>query len=175
VTFLDAEDGNSGCVQALIDAGYHAIKGDVRDYVPQEEHDLLILQNPAVPARWSTPHLKRGGYIICNNYHGTGQELAQTSEEFKLLAGLNVKNGVVKLDTGLEGYFEPVANAEEYRKLRPEGYAFDMGHVDHWISQGIIDCKPTDSLDAKLIALVKGMGLSMPAKKVADQYLFQKR
>ena len=69
VTFVDVENGNEGCIEALQRQGLKAIKQDIREYQPTEEHDLLILLNPSIPIEWASQHLKKGGYVLSNNYH----------------------------------------------------------------------------------------------------------
>jgi len=64
VTFVDIAKDNAGCIKKLQEAGFHAIKQDIRDYKPNEEHDLLILINPVIPTEWASRHLKSGGYVL---------------------------------------------------------------------------------------------------------------
>lgn len=82
VTYVDIEHGNKGCIETLKKAGLKAIKGDIRDYKPTEEHDLLILQKPVIPPEWATQHLMPGGYVIANDYHQTATKLRERSDEF---------------------------------------------------------------------------------------------
>jgi hypothetical protein len=174
VTFVDAEDGNAGCIDALKQAGLKAVKSDVRKYRPTENHDLLLLQNPVVPASYATPHLSKRGYVLANNYHGTARELAQEREAFEFVAGLDVKDDKVTVVRDLSGYFEPVADLEEFRRLRPDDYEFETRTAENFAVQGIINCKPDAPLDEKFQVYREEMGFKMPSRKVADYYLFIK-
>ena len=151
VTFVDAEKGNEGCVQLLQEAGLKAIKTDIREYHPAEEHDLLILLNPAIPAEWATCHLSTGGYIIANDYHGSASQLAQKPDQFLLFGSIDLvnmpgqnKDGKAIISRNIEGLFEQVSSPEEFRRLRPDAFEFKAGLINSMAERGIIDASPSD-------------------------------
>jgi len=84
VTFVDIENGSEGCVRKLQEAGLQAIKQDIKTYTPEDLHDLLILLNPTIPTEWASRHLKSGGYVIANNYHGNASEMYHQPDQFNL-------------------------------------------------------------------------------------------
>ncbi len=62
----------------LMREGYEAIKTDVTELesIWGEQADLIILFNPQVHDLDAlTKPLKVGGYVICNNYHETADDL----------------------------------------------------------------------------------------------------
>ena len=72
VTLLDINDK---AVAALNSHGIEAIAGDVRKYKPDEMFDLLILLNPDVSTRSAIHTLKRGGYVLANDWHDNTTEM----------------------------------------------------------------------------------------------------
>lgn len=66
------------------------IQGDALKYRPEEEIDLVILQNPHIEPDFPAHAVREGGYVICNNYHSTASKMHEL-KDFNLL-GL-VKSG----------------------------------------------------------------------------------
>jgi hypothetical protein len=182
VTFVDIEDGNNGCIKALRETGLEAYKQDIRDYKPREEHDLLILLNPATPTEWAARHLKSGGYIIANDWHHSATELQSQPELYTLDSTINFlekdrrkKDYRVTISRNLEGLFEPVKDAEEFKRLRPSDYKFLSSIVNSFAQDGIIPIYPNASFDEKWAAYRESTKEGMPFKRVAERYIFIKK
>ena len=71
-------DQNSDVVQLLQASGYEARLGKVGGIL-MESVDLLFLLNPQVSAIHLLSTVKTGGFILCNNYHRTADELKKSS------------------------------------------------------------------------------------------------
>src|SRR3989344_4981486 len=153
ITFVDSEEGNKGCVKALKKHGLNAIKQDIREYRPEQAHDLLILLNPAVHAKWATKHLSSGGWLIANNYHHTASQVS----------------------TDIGSLFEPVKNMEEFRIFRPNDYEFTLGLIESWTRQGLLHVRKNATLEEKFRAYREEMKEEMPSKRVALMYIFLKK
>ncbi len=119
VTFVDIEDGNQGCVKKLQEAGLHAVNQDIREYKPAEKHDLLILENPSIPTEWASRHLKSGGYVLANNYHGNASWMNKHSDEFSLVGLINSVNDEAKIERNKNGDLGAVLPLESIRESRP--------------------------------------------------------
>ncbi len=153
VTFVDKEEGNEGCVAKLQEAGFHALKMDIREYVPTEEHDLLILLNPAMPADWATPHLRTDGYSIANNYHLTASQLNARPDRFSLVGIIDydAAANTAKLTLNSDGTLRRTVSIDSIEESRPmEHLAFVM--------------------DAR-----REQRAGLPFERVADRYIFQKK
>lgn len=176
VTFVDLEEGNEGCIDALKAKGLRAIHVDIRKYVPSEKYDLLLLQNPVVHAKLATSYLESGGWIIANNYHQTATQLNKMND-FLLWGTIESENNspLAVISKDLTDLFEPVKDAEEYRRLRPKEYEFDFGMIENWISQGILDCPKDARLETKWKSYREELRMDMPSKRVSDYYIFRKK
>ncbi len=172
VTFVDAEEGNEGCIKQLQEAGFNALKQDIRDYSPETLHDLLILLNPAIPTEWASRHLKTGGYVLSNNYHGNASEM-HNSPEFTLW-GVIEDEKEPAISRELEDLFQPVKGAEDFRRLRQEDFEFTRDTVLHFAEQGIIKVDPDADFEQKWAVYREELREGMPYKRVADFYIFLK-
>lgn len=183
VTFVDSEvePGSEGIVRKLQDAWLHAIKCDIRDYKPEEEHDLLILLNPTIPPGWATAHLARGGYILANNYHGTATVMHENPDKYSLWGVIDlVEKGVMgrglraAVSRNLEGLFEPVSGEEELRRLRPDYYDFLLKtfRAEAMNPPGFNLNRPFGEIWADWR---ERMREGMSSKRVADTYVFVKK
>ena len=175
VTFVDAERGNRGCVQKLQEAGFHALKSDIKAYVPHEAHDLLILQNPTILVEWATRHLQLGGYIIANDYHDSASELFNLADEFSLWGTINVtRDNKATISQNLSDLFQRVQNAEELRQCRPKYYAYLQEEVRALAlnRRGFNINRPFDEVLRDYFA---NMEEEMPYRREADHYIFVKK
>jgi hypothetical protein len=68
-------DINKNAVDALQRDGIDAVASDIKDYHPQEQHDLLILLNPGFSTSRALHTVQRGGHIIANDYHGNTTQM----------------------------------------------------------------------------------------------------
>lgn len=182
VTFVDIEkEGNEGCVEKLQEAGLDAVKADIKVYEPNDLHDLLILLNPAIPTQWASRHLKSGGYVIANDYHGNASEMYNLPDQFALwgtmaFAEKDRRKGDnrIVISRDLDDLLQPVADEEELRRFRPEYYEFLQR-----VFLSLASNMPTFSADGPFEEVWKNyrklMDEGMPSKRVADRYIFMKR
>ena len=181
VTFVDKEEGNERCVSKLQEAGLNALKQDIRKYHPKNVHDLLILLNPSIPTEWASKHLKSGGYILANNYHGNATEMYGQPDQFDLWGTIdfvekNISKGDnrVVISRNLEGLFEPVANEEELKRFRPEYYEF-LGGVFRAFALNMRNFNADRPFEEVWADYREMMQEGMPSKKIADRYVFVKK
>lgn len=164
-TFVDIDEE---AVKTLQGAGFNAHHTDIRNYQPQEAHDLLILLNPQVPASWATPHLSPGGYVLANDYHATASELNAT-EGFELIATIS-GDGAVSHD--LEGHFKLI-DMDTMAHAQPERYRAMLSQRDMFIEEGILDAKRSDPEQDKWRSFFEATELS-PYERTASLYVFRK-
>lgn len=178
VTFVDIEKGNEGCVRKLQEAGLHAIKQDIKDYTPENLHDLLILLNPAIPTEWASRHLKVGGYVLANDYHGNASEMSRKPDQFTLWGVIDcdiMGDNKIVVSRNLEGLFQPVSDINEFQKLRPDEFEFTREYVLSFASQRNLKINPNASFEEKWRLYREAMHEEMPYKRVADRYIFVKK
>jgi hypothetical protein len=72
-------DINEQATKALAEKGYQAYACDVFDFIPGQV-DILILLNPVIRPDSPAHFVKKGGYILCNNYHATASNLSKNPE-----------------------------------------------------------------------------------------------
>jgi len=175
ITFVDAETGNEGCVDTLRKAGLKAFKQDIREYIPREEHDLLILMNPAIKTEWATRCLMQGSYILSNDYHSNASWMAKKPQDFTLIGSMDERaDPKVSLDTS--GLFEPVKSLDELRQISPERYEMLRKLVLHQLSFRNRSNSSNLSLEnyfAYCDLLRKDKEL--PFKRKAGLYIFKKK
>jgi len=181
VIFVDSENGNKGCIEALQKEGLNAIKQNIRDYIPKQHHDLLILLNPVIYHESATRHLSSGGWIIANDYHHTASDMYKDNN-FLLWGGIDFieKDGRkedfrVKISKNIGGFFQPVRDMEEFRKLRPKAYNLIKKIAESLMKQSLLKVDESASLDEMFYEYRKYMEAEMPSKRVADRYIFIKK
>ena len=182
VTFVDMEDGNHGCVKKLQEAGLDAVKQDIREYTPNDLHDMLILLNPSIPTEWASKHLKSGGYIISNDYHRNASEMYKKPDQFDLWGTIDFvekdrrkKNNEVVISRDLEDLFQPVANEEELKRYRSEHYEF-LEELFKVYGANMASFNADRPFGEKWSDYRKMMRLDgMPAKRISDRYIFTKK
>ena len=153
VTFVDAEKGNEGCVLKLQEAGLHALKQDIRYYSPAEQHDLLILLNPAIPIELTTQHLRSGGYVLANNYHLDASWLNARKDRFSLVGMIDYdpNTNSTRITINEDGKLGRTISIDDIAESRP---------LEHW---QFTTTKQT------------GQFSMLPFERVADRYIFLKK
>lgn len=179
VTHLDLDEHSMKILRAN---GLKAITGDVREYSPKELHDLLILLNPAIRPEWATSHIPAGAFIIANNYHGTSSDLSDAQRQYELFGTLSEPSDgrAAVFSRDLTDLFIPVKSGDELRALRPGTFDFVMKSYPHLLKmQGI---KPEETFEAlfrqyqKLLSSeLKDEDIELPARRIADLYIFRKK
>lgn len=182
VTFVDMENGNEGAIEALRRHGLNALKMDIRDYRPAEEHDLLILLNPAIPTEWASRHITRGGFVLSNNYHGNAAEMWKELSRYEPLGTIDFAekdrrkgDNKVVVSRNLEGLFEPVSDFEELRRLRPGMHKFIRDAYPHLLKSAGLE--PGDTIEETYRRFQRMMHESeaFPSKRAAEMYVFVKK
>ena len=156
---------------------------DIRDYKPVKEHDLLILLNPQIPTEWASRHIRNGGYILTNNYHGNATDMYKQPDKFEMVGVIDfVESDSRKGDNrvvfsrNLEGLFQPVKDFEELREARPEACDFIRASFDPLFRMYRGDRRgDTEEERYKIVKEMMGESEELPAKRVADRYIFVKR
>lgn len=77
-------DGNKLLIDTLKKEGYEAYEGLSQEFNLEEKADILVLINPMHNDPKTLDNLKEGGFVVCNDYHGTASSL-KNIENFKLL------------------------------------------------------------------------------------------
>lgn len=179
VTFVDMEDGNGGCIDLLVRAGHNAIKQDIRTYSPVDKFDLLILQNSNTQPEWSAKHLCLGGYIIANDSRSDATKLYQRQNDFSLIGTIicskkdDEGSYTAKISFDLTDLFVPVNSFQEFKLFRPDDYermVKDPSLKDIGLQSDI----PKISFAQAWGIHTNNVGLSLPYRRVADQYIFRK-
>lgn len=137
-------DMNRQAMEALIARGFDAHYGRVLTgreegqsssdsseaplFEPKKQVDLLILLNPQISPFAIVQYVRQRGYVLCNNYHRTADEM-YTCQAFTPVAVLNTGQEK-KLDTAsLDEYFQLMMTDEEYKQAAPEKYRVIQRYV----------------------------------------------
>lgn len=181
VTFVDTEKGNEQCIALLKENGFSAIKQDIRDYHPNEPHDLLILLNPSTPTEWASQHLIQGGYVLANNYHQNASWMHEHPKQFLLFGTADfIEKDRRKLDfrveisRNLESIFEPVTNEEELKRFRPNYHLF-LKKMFRSLSVNTQDFNAKGSFEEIWTRYREVMHEGMPNKRAPYMYIFVKK
>lgn len=180
VTYVDIDQA---AMQVFREHGLDAHGQDIREYKPTKEHDLLILLNPCIATEWASQHLRQGGHILTDNYHGNASGMYRKPDEFEFVGTLDFvekdrrkEDNRVVYSQNLEGLFVPVQDFEELQRLRPDAYeviAATFLHL-HKMYRGN---RSADTIEAQYRIVKEMMGESeeLPAKRVAERYAFVKK
>ena len=77
-------DGNKLLIDILKKEGCEAYVGLSQEFNLDEKADILVLINPMHNAPKTLDNLKGGGFVVCNDYHGTASSLKKI-DSFELL------------------------------------------------------------------------------------------
>jgi len=180
VTYVDI---NQAAMQVFRDHRLDAHGQDIREYRPTKEHDLLILLNPCIVTEWASQHLKAGGYILTNNYHDNATGMYKKPDAFEFVGALDFvekdrrkEDNRVVYSQNLEGLFVPVQDFKELQQLRPDAHAFILRTFLH-LYKMYRGNKSANSIEEKYRIVKEMMGESeeLPAKRVAERYVFVKK
>ncbi|MFA7681838.1 MAG: hypothetical protein WCX61_02290 [Candidatus Peribacteraceae bacterium] len=137
-------DMNRQAIETLVAHGYDAHVGrvptgriqgqsssdasDTPVFIPKNHVDLLILLNPQISPFAIAEYVRHQGYVLCNNYHQTANEM-HTLNDFTPVAVLHTGENQ-ELDTSFLGeYFRLLSTDEEYRQADPERYRIIQRYV----------------------------------------------
>ena len=113
VIYADLSDAS---MAALRSAGEEAHTADATTFDPGEV-DVLILQNPGITSEVPAAHVKVGGYVLANDYHGNATQL-HLDPNFALLGTIHNRtpDGAYVFDNeSPENYWKVVTNDEQFR------------------------------------------------------------
>lgn len=173
ITFVDAEKGNEGCIEAFKKAGFKAIKSDIRQYNPLEQHDLALIMNPGTPSEWITQHVQPKGFIIANNYHRSATQLAKRTEEYELYGTIHSTDKDAQISRNLDGLFIEVGSGQELREIDPERYKEEMDLMAH-----ILRVPRDKAIFEKMrpeFCRRMGLPVSFPFRRNSGLYIFIKK
>lgn len=120
-------------MQALRAAGFEAHTASALEYDPGPV-DILVMLNPQISPKIPASHVKHGGYVLCNDYHGTARTLRNDSEfEF---VGVVLQEGTKKVvDTHqLEDYWKEIETEEEFRRA-----PFNWGSANYIMAKKVVE------------------------------------
>jgi len=151
VTFVDIEKGNEGCIEELKEAGFYALKQDIKTYTPKQLHDLVILLNPAIHSEWALQYLRSSGYILSNNYHGNAAWLNNHPKEFNLIGVADCVDGKAIIEKNKDHNLEKTVTLDSIKESRALEHLMFTHH------------------------LRDGYDVGLPFARQADLYIFQRR
>ncbi|HAU40038.1 MAG: hypothetical protein UV80_C0005G0046 [Candidatus Peregrinibacteria bacterium GW2011_GWF2_43_17] len=100
-------------------AGYEAHCEDAIRFSPNEPIDVAIILNPSVRGADLVRNLKPGGYVLCNDYHGTATGFRDDTEfEFVGIIIPTRDHQYVADRENLEECWQEVATEEEFKSAR---------------------------------------------------------
>ncbi len=180
VTYVDID---TVAMETFRQHGLDAHGQDIREYKPSKEHDLLILLNPCIATEWASQHIRNGGYILSNNYHGNASHMYNNPDAFELVGVIDfVESDRRKGDNravfsrNLEGLFQPVKDFEELREVRPEAYEFIRVSFNSLFRMYRGDRRgDTEEERYRIVKEMMGESEELPAKRIAERYIFVKR
>lgn len=130
-------DMNQQAMEALMARGFDAHYGHVPAgrqegksssdfseaplFILKGQVDLLILLNPQISPFAIVQYVRERGYVLCNNYHRTADEM-HTCSDFAPAAVLHTAEGKSLDTTSLGEYFQLMTTDEEYKRADPEKY-----------------------------------------------------
>lgn len=162
--FPDAEifyaDKDERIVERLRELGLTALSVSAEVFDPGPV-DLVYLLNPQIPPFVPASRVKLGGYVVCNNYHGTANEM-RSLNYFELIGAVVETSGITEFVThDLQSFWEHVviSSDEDFAYKYPERYSLCVGalktigydgmQVTEAIKKGIFS-RPTRREDAVL-------------------------
>ena len=111
VIYADIDDM---AMDALRKAGFEAHTEDVTRFDPGSI-DVLILLNPQIPPDVPASHVNSGGYVLCNEYHGTASAMHSNSD-FELIGLIRSEQSKYVFDTEqLQNCWKEIDTEEEFQ------------------------------------------------------------
>ncbi len=101
------------------------------EFEPDKDYDLLILLNPQIGVDGVVEWVRNKGYVLCNNYHSTADEM-YAHGDFEPVAVIPDSDGTIIDTDELDDYFELVTSDDEYRKIDPDDYRIIQRFIYGW-------------------------------------------
>jgi len=110
VIYVDVDDR---AMQVLRDGGHAAQTADALTFNPGSV-DVLILLNPQISADVPVSFVREGGFVLCNDYHGTATQLHESGQQ--AIGILRVVGQQLVFDREQpERYWEEIETDEEFK------------------------------------------------------------
>lgn len=172
VRFVDID---REAIEDLRAVGLEGVHQDIGAY--QGVHDLLILQNAGFPPALFAQNLVHGAFILANDYKSDASRLL-THPDFALWGSITLtdkrRGGMrVALARDLTHFFESVADEAELRHFRP-AYAAFLEKLFRANATNNPRYDPKRPFAEQWAEHRTRLEQGMPAKRVADVYLFVK-
>ena len=116
-------------VDALKAHGLEAHCADAKKFTILGGVDAVILQNQSIPAQKPISNLKKGGYVLCNDYHGAATE-TRKRDGCNLVARIREEQKTPRIVVDRDNlgmYWEEVETDEEFMKA-----PFSFGGVESY-------------------------------------------
>ncbi len=184
VTFLDNESFSKGCIDALANAGYNAIKSDINDYRPSEDYGLVILLKPRITSDIILPFLKTGGFVIADDYHLNASQMIRLPSDFELSAGIYPAKGsssIIERSASilLERYSSPELFMNENPELVRLFYAGNIISQAAKLGLKLSKNNPYPENFRKLESFMEKEGcrekIELPYRNPPELYVFKKK
>jgi hypothetical protein len=115
VVYVDIDDES---MEAARKKGLEAHTASALEFNPGAV-DVLIMLNPAISPDIPSSHVVQGGYILCNDYHGTASDLRK-NDEYALVAMIRPGPSKLLFDTeNLDDYWKEIDTEEEFKQAPP--------------------------------------------------------
>lgn len=118
-------DLDQKAVETLKKEGFEAYYEDAVEHCNKEENkesaDVIIIMNPRISGLDLINCLKKGGYVLCNDYHRTATEFKE-SLDFELLGIIRKSDNKIIFDKeNPTDYWETIDNEKDFKKA-PFGF-----------------------------------------------------
>jgi len=106
---------DENAVKSLLKGGYEAYGASALEFDPGNV-DILILLNPQISPKIPSSRVVKGGYVLCNDYHGTASSLHQDGEfEIKAMIRQSRDRQLIFDTDNLEDYWQEVDTEDGFR------------------------------------------------------------
>ncbi len=114
-------DTDKKAINSILKNGGEAYCGNAITFkIPgDKEADVVVIFNPQIGGYQLTRNLKKDGYLLCNDYHGTATEFFSKIGEFELIGIIyNTDNGIILDKANPQEYWEEVDTDEDWKKFK---------------------------------------------------------
>lgn len=109
-------DIDKQAVETLQKEGFEAHHASALEYNPGDV-DILIMRNPQISSEVPASHVRKGGYIISNDYHSTASEIRKNPDfQLRGLIRSTKERGLIYDTESPEDYWKEIDTEEEFIK-----------------------------------------------------------
>ena len=109
-------DINEKEIESLKEYGCEAYCESALEFKPDQPVDLLFLLNPQINPKKPIQVVTSGGYVLCNNYHRTADEML-TFKDFYLRGIISQQsNNILLMEGNLDDYWKEGEDLEDFWK-----------------------------------------------------------